>query len=72
MERRLADITPRLATPGSQRRTKMESLLRRLAQEGKPRAKMVRAYITALLGKIVTRQHITTAVIEVVSQNESA
>jgi hypothetical protein len=31
---------------------------------------MVRVYIKALMAKTVTRQHITTAAIEVVSQNE--
>jgi hypothetical protein len=66
------DITPRPATLGSQRGTRLESLRRRRAQEGKPRPRMVRAYIRARMAKIVTRQHITTAVIKVVLQNENA
>jgi hypothetical protein len=34
--------------------------------EEKPRPRMVTAYIRAQMAKIVIRQHITTAVIEVV------
>jgi hypothetical protein len=37
---------------------------------GEPRPKLVVVYIRALMAKIVTRQHIITAVIEVVWQNE--
>jgi len=64
MENRPGDITPRPATPGSQRRTRMESLRRRRAVEAKPRPKMVRAYIRALVAKTVTRQLLTTAAIK--------
>ena len=70
MDRRPGEITLRPATPGSQRETRMASLGRRRAREGKPRPKMVMAYIRALMANIVTRQHLITAVIEVVWQNE--
>ena len=68
--RKPEDITPRRATPGSQRGTRMASLRRRQAREGKPRPKMVMAYIRALMAKTVTRQQIITAVIELIWQNE--
>jgi hypothetical protein len=57
-------LIPRLATPGSQRRTRLESLRRRQAREEKPRPKMGRASIRALAAKNVSRQQITKAVIE--------
>jgi hypothetical protein len=62
-------ITPIPATPGSQRRTRMGSRRRRRAREEKPRPKMVRAFIRALMAKTVTRQHITTAVVEMIWQD---
>jgi len=65
-------IAPGPATPGIQRRTRLESLLHRRAQEGKLRPKMVTAYIRALVAKPVTRQHITRAAIEMSSSSSGS
>src|SRR6267154_1542895 len=65
MERRRADITLRPVPPGSQKGTRMESLRRRRAVEAKPRPRMVRAYIRALVAKTVTGQLLATAAIKV-------
>jgi hypothetical protein len=64
MESMPASITPILETPGNLRETSMELLRRRPAEAGKPRLKMVRAYIRAPTAKIVTRQHTAMDVIE--------
>jgi hypothetical protein len=58
-------ITLILAPPGSQKKTKMESLRRRPAGAAEPRPKTERAYIRAQAARIVTRQRIATAVIKV-------
>src|SRR5262245_31362670 len=72
MERRPGGITPRLARPGSPRRTRWESGRRRHAREERQRPKMARVSIRALAAELVSRQRITRAVIEGVWQNEKA
>jgi len=64
MDRRPGVITLGLVPPGSQRRTTLGSRRRRQAGEEKPRPKMGRASIRALVAKHVLRQHETKVVIE--------